>query len=53
MQELTQEDILKDREMKSEILRRLYQGFQNEMKEIEEQQQKILLDMIRFKQSHE
>jgi hypothetical protein len=47
------ENIQKDREIKSIVLQRLYQNFQEEMKQIEEEQQKILLDMIKLKKIHE
>jgi hypothetical protein len=47
------ENIQKDREAESIVLQRLYQDFQEEMRRIEEEQQKILLDMINRKQDHE
>jgi hypothetical protein len=47
------QNIQKDKEVKSKILQQLYQGFQKEMKQLEEEQQKILLDMIKLKKTHE
>jgi hypothetical protein len=52
-QAISIEDIQKDKEAKFEILRQLYRGFQDEMEQIEEEQQRILLDMIKFRQNHE
>jgi hypothetical protein len=53
MHSLSIEDIQKDREAKAEVLRKLYRGFREEMREIEEEQQKILLDIIRARKKDE
>lgn len=52
-QDISLEDIQRDEEAKSETLRQLYLAFQKEMEQIEDDQEKLLIDMIKLKQNHE
>lgn len=53
MSNLSSKQIQKDEEIKREVLNKLFAGFQDEMKKIEEDHQKILTDIIKSKKNDE
>lgn len=50
---ITPHSIRQDKIIKSRILQRIHQEFQEEIAKINKEQQEILLDMIKLKESHE